>query len=498
MASTSPFSFVDAIKSSDSLIPAYNVSPINDMVNGEHVIGPNGVTYLNGGACRNNAVCGGNNTQKTGEAVLQIVRMLFRIPTSISFIMDIEATLSIKRMADMYDRECGIPGYFMEHVLNKRLFYFNRNDHKANPFGRHDPKAEIAGVDGTWVHNFFKDLNVKVKEDIKAKKDIYITTPYLGNDGLPIKLITPIITFVDSISEMHFHKVSAHFQDGDVDEGGEKRTRDMAIGNMKRIVYEDADVLGGEVGCVQFWTAQVVETINMSGRPQEKESVFIRPGKKLKGPKSLMRIPQVGWEIIKGSALKSGQEWLYPNPFGRDIVLDADAKENPDLLFYPFTAYRNKSGSSGGSFFFIGSQSLGIQEGLTMYHAMKTNGMFGLEGSAISHACVLYPELKLGRTTIWEKTLTDPKLERALTICYQMLHMQAFWLDTPKRYRLTPQELYTKIKEQGYSWDDILENTVYYWHTNPEIKQHTVSTMELLKIAIGERKPYWLEKAAKK
>jgi hypothetical protein len=38
---------------------------------------------------------------------------------------------------------------------------------------------------------------------------------------------------------------------------------------------------------------------------------------------------------------------------------------------------------------------------------------------------------------------------------------------------------------------------VYYWHTNPEIKKHTVSTMELLKIAIGERKPYWLEKAAK-
>lgn len=76
-----------------------------------------------------------------------------------------------------------------------------------------------------------------------------------------------------------------------------------------------------------------------------------------------------------------------------------------------------------------------------------------------------------------------------------MAHMQSAWLDLDNKFRMTPQELYTKIKDQGYDWDDILSNTVDFWHTNPLIKKHSLSTQELLLIALGERKPYWLKKA---
>lgn len=491
---TTPFSFMAEVESSDSIIPAFNVNPVSDMINGENVIGKDGITFLNGGAVHNNAKTGGSNTQKTGSTIEDIVAILWRIPTSVAFVVDIEATLQMTRIAKAYDRHSGVPGEFMKEVFNKRFFYFNKNDTKANPFNNPALMGNISGVDGTWVHHLFKDLNTRVKADIKAKKPgIYMDLPYLGNDGKPLQHITPIMSFVDSISELPFHKVSAHFQEGDVDEGGEKRTRDMQIGNMRRIVYEDADNLGGEIGMLQWWTAQITDVINMSGRPQEKETVFISPGKKLKAPRSMLRIPQTGIRIVSGSALKNNQEWMYPNPFGPDVVLDPNAKENPDLLYYPFNVFRNKSGLSGGDFFFIGSQSLGIQIGLTMYHACKTSKMWGLEGSAISHWCVLYPELKVGRTTVWDKTLSDDKFYRALTICYQMAHMQQIWLDLDKKYRITPKELYEKIKEQGYSWDDILENTVDYWHTNPRIAKHPLSTMELLKIALGERKPYWIK-----
>jgi hypothetical protein len=71
--------------------------------------------------------------------------------------------------------------------------------------------------------------------------------------------------------------------------------------------------------------------------------------------------------------------------------------------------------------------------------------------------------------------------------------MQRHWLDMNPKYRISPDELYVKIKEQGYDWDDILENTVDYYHQNPDIKKHPLSTMELLKIALGERKPYWIK-----
>lgn len=480
---STPLAFTQTLESSDTLIPDLPFSPVFDMLNMEIVFGSNGAAYGNGGLCRNNAVVGGNNTQKTGKLVLMMARFLYRYAGSVVMFMDIEATFSVDRLAEAYDFETGEPGSFNRDILNKRFFYFSRND-VNNP------------CDGNFVIDKFKWVNAQIKEAIKAKQEIMMKTPYLGKDGKEIEIITPIFIAVDSISEMPFKKVSEHFQEGNVDDGGEKRTRDLAIGNMRRIVYEDADILGGGAGVYQTWVAQVVDKINLTGRPEEKESVFIRPGKKLKAPKSLMRLPQIGHEILKGSVLKGGtggQEWLYPNPFGKDVDVSADAKEIPDLMFYTNQPYRNKAGMSGINAFFIGSQSMGIQEGLTMYHVLKTAKYFGLDGSDRSHNVVIYPDLKVGRTTVWEKTLEDKKFLRALTIIYHLWFMQTFWLTLPKQYRITPQELYEKIKDRGLDWNDILENTVDYWFTNPAIKKHTVTTYELIRIAVGERDPYWID-----
>ncbi|HHZ7224954.1 TPA: hypothetical protein ACWLXL_004382 [Pseudomonas aeruginosa] len=485
---STPLLFTQELESSDTLIVNLPFSPIFDMLNTEILMSASGVAYNNGGLCRNNAIVGGNNTQKTGMTVLGMARVLIRFKGSIVFFFDIEATFSVDRLAEMIDREIGIPEYFNEQILGKRFFYFSRND-LVNP------------CDGTFVHDKFKWLKGKIAEQIKAKADIFMKTPFTDSKGKPVKIITPILCVVDSISEMPFHRVSEHFQEGDVDQGGEKKTRDLVIGNLRRIVYEDADILGGVSGCYQIWVAQVVDKINMTGRPEEKESIFIRPGKKLKGPKAMMRIPQIGHEILKGSVLKggsNGQEWLYPNPFGKDVIVTPDAKEMPDLMIYNNQPYRNKAGMSGINAFFIGSQSMGIQEGLTMYHVLKTAKYFGLEGSDRSHHCIPYPDLKVGRTTVWENTIEDRKFLRALTIIYHLWFMQTFWLTLPHKYRLTPQALYDGIIAQGLDWNDILENTVDYWYTNPDIDKYTVTTYELIRIALGERKPYWKEKGAPK
>lgn len=477
---STPFSFVEGMESSDTISPLLPFSPVFDILNSNNTVGTDGVTYTNCGLTRNVAVVGGNNTQKTGFTVLAMARTLLRYLGSLVFFFDIEGNFDVDRLEEYIDREIGIPGYFRDKLLNKRFFYFSRNDIN-NP------------CDGTFVHDKFKEISAKIKEEIKAKRNIYMKTPYVGNDGKQIEIITPILCVIDSISEMHFQKVSETFQEGDVDEGGAKKTRDMVIGNLRRIVFEDADVLGGLSGVYQLWTAQVADIINMTGKPLEKESVFIRQGKKLKAPKSLMRIPQIGHEIIKGTPLKSGNDWMYPNPFGRDVAITADSKEVPDLMFYSNTAFRNKFGMSGAMNFFVGSQALGIQEGLTMYHTLKTNNFFGLEGNDRGHVCILYPEVKVGRTTVWDTCLSDKKFERAITIIYHLWASQTYQMNLEKKYRITPQELYEKIKERGIDWNDILENTVDYWHTNPDIKKHTVTTHELVRIAIGERDPYWIK-----
>lgn len=471
---SSPFSFLNKLASHDVINPMFNFSPLFDVLSGEYVKGVDGVMYLNGGLTANNAIVGGNNTQKTGVCVLGLARMLIRYPTSVGVFMDIEATFDVGRLRKFIDKEIGIPGYFDDNILDKRFFYYSRN----------------SGLDGTFQHNWVKDYCLNIREAIKNKENVYIELPLPGNDGKPLKVINPTVFISDSISEMPFNKTSEHFQEGDVDAGGEKRTRDMNIGNLRRIVYEDCDNLGGQAGFVQIWTAQVVDIINMTGRPLEKESVFIRQGKKLKAPKALLQRPPLGIEIFRGGPLKNGQEWMYPNPFGRDVVIDKDAKEMPELIQYSSGTYRSKSGPSGLQVSFIGSQSLGVQEGLSMYDTLKKNDYFGLDGSKVSHSLTFYPECKLGRTTIWEKTLSDDKLICALTLQYHLLVNNKFNLTMDNRYRLSPQEVYDKVKEQGYDWDDML-NTVYYMHQNPDIKKPTLTIMELLRIALGETKPHW-------
>jgi hypothetical protein len=476
----SPLKFISTLESSSTITLDLPFSPVFDMLNTEIVYGIHGEALNNGGIPRNEAVTGGNNTQKTGVCVLSIARVLYRVDGSIAIVNDIEDNFKVSRLADAVDKEFGIPGYFEEHINGKRFFYFSKSDIK-NP------------CDGNFVKAKFREINAAVREQLAAGEDIFVKTPVVDEKKQPIKIIVPILIVTDSISEMHFGKISQHFQEGDVDEGGEKRTRDLSIGNARRIVHEDADVLGSVCGIYQIWVAQITEKINLTGRPEEKESVFIRPGRKLKGPRSLLRIPQIAHEIIKGSLLKEGNEWLYPNPFGRDVELNSDSKEVPDLMHYANQPYRNKAGMSGIMSFFIGSQSMGIQEGLTMYHALKSSKYFGLDGSKISHWSTLYPECKVGRTTVWAKTLEDPKFVRALTIIYHLWFMRTFWFKLPLHYRLTPQELYDKIKARGLDWNDILENTVDYWFTNPSIKKHTVTTFELVRIALGERDPYWIK-----
>lgn len=470
---SSPYSFLSGMKSSEIITPFLNYSYIFDQLNGEDVRGVDGRYYLNGGITPNNAVVGGSNTQKTGNLVLQMARILVRYSCAVGFFFDIEKTFSVRRLADMVDREVGIPSYFMNELLNKRFFYFNGNDH-----------------DGTDVHNFFINTNKMIKDEAKTNKKLKIPTVFLSNDGkTPLMIYPPIIPHIDSGTEMNFSKAAADFREGDVDDGGNKNTRDMKIGNLRRIVHSDADQLGGEVGMYQSWTAQVQDIINMTGQPLEKQTTFLRQGKKIAGPKTMKNLPALGIEIIRGAPLKNGQEWLYPDPFGKDENIDDDGKASPDLMEYFIAPYRNKNGVSGGHLTFIGSQNLGIQEDLTAYHNLKKHKFFGYDSdNTRSHSLVIYPGSKLGRTTIRSQINEDLCLRRALCITYQFMNKIKYDLNMDPKYRMTIEDFYEKVGKV-MDWEWILNETVDYWFINPDIKKKTLSTFELMRIAIGEGDP---------
>lgn len=479
-----PYDFVNEIEQSSTIHLKFNYSPIFDLLNGIYIKGKHDAWYLLGGNPAHSFICGGNNTNKTGMVVERVAAILYRIADTIIYYHDTESTLDVYRLGRRIDELFGIENYFNDRILGKRFIYHCKSD----------------GKDGNDLNNFIKKAYAAYKEN-KNKKEFYQDSPFIDKDGKAVKFFTPLVIVGDSMSELDFKVINDEYMLKDLGTGGKQRMRDMEIGNAKRILMEDADTLCSQSGASIIWTCQTSDIINIDGKPLEKESTFLRQGKKLsKTPKAMMRIPQIGMEIIKGTSLKNNDgTWLYPNPKGRDIAIDSDGKENPDLMEYIYEITRCKSGKSGGRGTFISSQSEGFKEGLSMYHTLKTHKYFGMTQTGRSaHIVDLLPDLSLERTTIWFLTDNTPQLHRALTISYQMWYMQKYWLNLPDEFRITPNDLYKLINERGLDWNDILSNTVDYFFTSPEIKKHTVTTYELLDVAVNKKDPYWLTTKNKK
>lgn len=486
----SALNFLKDYGAESNLQIGFNTSPIFDMITTSMIKGRNGVWYQNGGLMPINGLAGGNNTQKTGKTVKDVAAMLHRFQHTVVLYGDTESTLDISRLAEEVDRLYDEEGYFAEHIEDKRFHYMPNS----------------AGIDGTELHNkvieIYKTIHAlsesKDKADQEAYAQLFMDTPFWSEKNQKfIQVMQPIIFICDSISEVLFDNLMfKQFDEGEMDEGGKKRTRDMEIGNLRRILMTDTCILGPRVGLRSYWIAQSADVINMDGKPKEKDSTFLRHNKKLAAPKAMLKLPHIGIEIIKGTPMKQpDHSIMYPR--GKESLISSNARSNPELVQYFTTVFRNKSGSSGGDLAFVAGQAEGILESLSMYDSLKDNKYFGLEGSAIRHTCALMPDVSIMRTTVrdlLEGPEADPKLKRAIEITWQLWFMQTFWENFPEEWRITPSELYAKGKEKGLDWDDVLENTVYFWHDNPEyIKKHTLTVYELMEIVVNGKKPYWLK-----
>lgn len=274
-----------------------------------------------------------------------------------------------------------------------------------------------AGIDGTELHNkvieIYKTITAlaesKDKAEQEAYRQLFLDTPFWSEKSQKyIQVMHPILFVCDSISEVMFDNLMfKQFEEGEMDEGGKKRTRDMEIGNLRRILMTDTCILGPRVGLRSYWIAQSADVINMDGK-QRKDSTFLRHNKKLAAPKAMLKLPHIGIEIIKGQVLKqSDHSVTYPR--GKESTISSNAKSNPELVQYFTTVFRNKSGSSGGDIAFVAGQAEGILEHLSMYDMLKDNAYFGLVGSAVRHACALLPDVSITRPTVRDM-IEGPKL----------------------------------------------------------------------------------------
>jgi hypothetical protein len=53
-------------------------------------------------------------------------------------------------------------------------------------------------------------------------------------------------------------------------------------------------------------------------------------------------------------------------------------------------------------------------------------------------------------------------------------------------------QLYDDLKAKCYDWDQILSETRSWWTLDPDHPKKFLSTMDLLKMRVGQYHPYWM------
>lgn len=329
-----------------------------------------------------------------------------------------------------------------------------------------------------------------------------VDTPLINKNGKAIKILLPTFVSIDSISMFIVEAVQELYDKTDLGDAKQNMVA-MNSGRFKKNMIDQLpDLLVGTntyfTGTVHYGQAFQLDPY----APQHKPSQYSETGKKLKGvPENIMFLSTCMWLIKNVNKLhfktdKNVQK--YP-------LRDAGEDNNPDdLNIVTMQQWRCKTGPSGYHLEIIVSQKYGILENLTHFHFLRQHGMYGLTGEITGTdnfkdvSCVLLPEVKLSRTTVRSLLDENHRLSRAISICADMLQMSQYWAEhlraiDKRLLELTPATLYEKVKQNGYSWDMILDTRYWYSLDDTAHEQLELSTLDIMRMALGTYHPFWLE-----
>ena len=245
-------------------------------------------------------------------------------------------------------------------------------------------------------------------------------------------------------------------------------------------------------------TAHVGSKIDMSGPYAPKPArdlQFLKQDDNIKGVSSkFFFLTEHVWMSHTPTVLQNA------STTGPEYPLSANDSTEPDLNLVNLTMLRSKSGPSGITVPLIISQTEGVLPSLSEFHYIKENNRFGIEGNNTSYNLILYPDVKLSRTTVRSKIKSDKLLRRALNITAELLQLQIYHPELESLGLLcSPSELYEDITKLGYDWKVLLD-TRGYWLPNQYSSKELpyLSTVDLLKMRKGLYVPYWYKQQDKK
>lgn len=457
----------------------YNVGALADIPTGRYVRGKKGENIMNGGLSVFTAVMGKPNTYKTKVARYFMLSAADKVASS-----------GFLPYLNSYDTEVNID---VEHCLSLSRKFDSFKDIDLCQLGAWSITDKTYHLGNEW----FKLLKDFLRnEKIKNAKNYTVETPFVDKDGKTIKTIYPSFGDLDSVSE---------FTTADIEEIQNKNEIGDSAGNTihmrgglakTRLLMEIPAVCNAASHYI-IMTAHIGKEIPMGQGPYvampTKQLPHMKPGEVVKGVAGkFLFLSNLLWQTTSTSVFNNQNTKGPEYPKTRERVDEGSL----DLNLVTVKLVRNKSGASGYSIDMLISQTEGVLPSLTEFHYVKENDRYGIEGNRDTYNMILYPDVKLGRTTVRNLLDTDPLLRRAVKITADLLQIKTYFKDLAFQVP-DVKELYEKLG-QKYDWK-VLLNTRDYWTFNQY--EHPVpflSTMDLIEMYYDLYVPYWYKSQEKK
>lgn len=454
-------------KPAPKFLPKINIGAGFDIPTGSYLKGKNGENILNGGLSYLTGVVGGGNMFKSTIMWYMLLSALNRIGASKGLVYDTEISLQMSRMIQLAQHMDRIGGGQDIEAL-KKLVLTNAVVYSGNKF--YDVLTQVTR---------YRETN---------PKDFMLDSPFIDELGAFIKLHVPYLVGMDSLSNFTADAVVKIQEENEIGESG--RNMEAMRGSLiKTQMLMELPTLTAGSGTYMMMSAHMGKAHQLdSYAPNSKELQHMKQDLKLKNaPEKFKFLTNNCWWTKAASVMERDKTPEFP----RDS--DDNLKGDTDLNLISLVNLRGKSGMTGIPLELVVSQTEGVLPGLTALKMMKTF-KFGLGGNDRTYFNMLMPNENIQRTTARSKLQSNAKLARAFEITMEMCQIYNLWHDFDSRLVIAPDEVYAKIKEKGYDWDQLLD-TRGYWVFNNESKEHKpfLSTKDILEMAVGDYKPYWLK-----
>lgn len=474
---------VGDLSDSETMRIGYNVETMLDNFTGQYHTGIYGDKLLSGGAYSSVLITGRGNTIKSTTGLMIQTRVMDRYPSATGTVNDTEDSIvGIFRIEHLSARIA--PG-----LVKNRAFYDTNRYRISNSSSVKEPTTT------KWFDRLSERIRARMKKNVKAD---YITTPFLDpmdESGKSfIKLLKLVIPFMDSMSKATIDLTQEVIDKAATDSGDQNivAARESLIkGRMMREIPR----LAGAGGSSWIITAHMGDKMQLmeSGHVQSKLT-FINAKVTLKhAPEPVTFLTTY---ILYSNHLKplmndgDKKSPMYPQPDEFGLSLEKDI----DLMELHMMTLRSKVGLTGVEWCYVISQTDGYFIPLSHFHFIKKY-KFGLDGLGSQWLTLqLLPDVKLSRTTIFDKADNDYRVERALEITTAIMIRiitgdREFKRDFMKLGGLP--QLYQAIIDKGYDWEEIYK-TREWWseqHYTDEVK--ALSAWDIIRMANGDYIPYW-------